>query len=207
MLAAVSAQERYVKPSDEGARDKSFAAFRTRLTTAAKKRDAKYVLSVVDRNIKVGFGEKNGIEEFKRLWKLNDSKSKFWDEFLPVISNGGKFDQANRNLFFAPYVFSSFPDDVDAFNHSVVFGNNVSLRSQPAADSAVVAVLSYNIVELLDSVKEKNDINKTAWYEVQTLGGKRGFVSAEYVRSPIDYRAGFEKIRGKWVVTLFVAGD
>ena len=171
-------------------------------------RDAKYILSIVDRDIKNSFGGNDGIEEFKKRWKINGSKSEFWDEFLPVITNGGKFIKEGTNkLFFAPYSFNSFPDDLDAFSYSVIFGNNVNLRSKADAVSPVVSSLSYNIVEIVEAVKEKENAEKVLWYEVKTLGGKRGFVKAEFVRSPIDYRAGFEKKNGKWKMTAFIAGD
>lgn len=202
------AQERFVKPVDEAKSDASFLAFRTKLIAAARKRDAKYVLSVVDRDIKNSFGGNDGIEEFKKAWKINDSKSEFWDEFLPVINNGGTFiKEGNSKIFFAPYSFNSFPDDLDAFSYSVIFGNNVNLRSKADVNSPVVASLSYNIVEILNSINSKENAEKFSWYEVKTLGGKTGFVSADFVRSPIDYRAGFEKVNGKWKMTVFIAGD
>ncbi len=208
LFTFVSAQERFVKPVDAAAKDKSFLAFRTQLINAAKKRDAKIVVSVVDANIKNSFGGNDGIAEFKKFWKINDGKSKFWDEFLPVIQNGGTFTtEGKTKIFFAPYSFNAFPEDLDAFNHSVIFGNNINLRAKADRNAAIIGSLSYNVVEILDSVKDANDINKTVWYEVKTLGGKQGFVSAEFVRSPIDYRAGFEKINGKWKMTIFVAGD
>lgn len=201
-------KERYVTPVDEAKNDASFYAFREKLVAAVKMRDAKYILSIVDRDIKNSFGGNDGIEEFKKRWKINGSKSEFWDEFLPVITNGGKFIKEGTNkLFFAPYSFNSFPDDLDAFSYSVIFGNNVNLRSKADAVSPVVSSLSYNIVEIVEAVKEKENAEKVLWYEVKTLGGKRGFVKAEFVRSPIDYRAGFEKKNGKWKMTAFIAGD
>ena len=45
------------------------------------------------------------------------------------------------------------------------------------------------------------------WYKVETLGGKKGFVKAEFVRSAVDYRAGFEKKKGVWKMIFFIAGD
>lgn len=201
-------KERYVTPVDEAKNDASFYAFREKLVAAVKKRDAKYISSIVDRDIKNSFGGNDGIEEFKKRWKINGSKSEFWDELLPVITNGGKFIKEGTNkLFFAPYSFNSFPDDLDAFSYSVIFGNNVNLRSKADAVSPVVSSLSYNIVEIVEAVKEKENAEKVLWYEVKTLGGKRGFVKAEFVRSPIDYRAGFEKKNGKWKMTAFIAGD
>jgi len=203
------AQERYVKPVDEAKNDASFLAFRTKLVEAAKKRDAKFVLSIVDRNIKNSFGGNDGSEEFKKAWKINGPTSDFWNEFLPVITNGGKFSEGENNekLFFAPYSFNSFPDDLDAFSYSVIFGNNVNLRSKADMNSSVVASLSYNVVEVINSTKANKNAEKVSWYEIKTLGGKRGFVKAEFVRSPIDFRAGFEKKSGKWKMTAFIAGD
>jgi hypothetical protein len=205
---SLPAQERYVLPVDEAKKDTSFFAFRTKLVEATKKRDAKFVLSIVDRNIKNGFGGNDGIAEFIKAWKINSPSSEFWSEFLPVITGGGSFIKDGSNkLFFAPFTFNSFPENIDAFSHSVIFGTKVSLRSKADANSRAVANLSYNIVEILESVKDSNNSEKVAWYEVKTLGGKRGFVKAEFVRSPIDYRAGFERKNGKWKMTIFVAGD
>ena len=45
------------------------------------------------------------------------------------------------------------------------------------------------------------------WLKVETLGGKKGFVNAKFVRSPIDYRAIFEKKSRSWKMTAFVSGD
>lgn len=206
----IAAQERYVKPVDEAAKDASFLAFRTKLIAAAKRRDAKYILSILDKNITNSFGGDGGIEEFKKRWKIKSPTSEFWSEFLPVITNGGKFfkgDGVKNNFFTAPYSFQAFPDDLDAFTYSVIFGNNVNLRSKPKMNAPVIGKLSYNIVEITESIADKKNAEKAVWYEIKTLGGKRGFVKAEFVRSPIDYRAGFEKKNGKWKMTYFVAGD
>jgi hypothetical protein len=39
------------------------------------------------------------------------------------------------------------------------------------------------------------------------LDGKTGYVTSRLVRSPIDYRAMFNKIGGRWQMTFFAAGD
>lgn len=206
---SLSAQERFVKPIDEASKDASFLAFRTKLVEAVRRRDAQYVLNITDRNIQIGFGGDNGIEEFKRFWKINRSNSKFWNEFLTVITNGGKFEKGNAKLFYAPYSFNSFPEDLDSFEYSMIFGSNVNLRERADLKSKTVARLSYNIVKVDfdDSVKDKTNKDKYLWLKVKTLGGKSGFVNADFVRSPLDYRAAFEKRGGKWKMTAFLAGD
>jgi hypothetical protein len=204
---AAFAQERYVKPVDEAKKDASFFAFREKVIAAVKKKDSAFILSIVDPQIKNSFGGDDGLANFKKIWKLNTSGSKFWETFTPVIMNGGSFIKGTKNTqFFAPYTFSGFPDDIDAFDYSAIFGNNVNLRKAAGTNSEVTGSLSYNIVKVDwdNSVKAGEDYK---WLKVTTLGGKTGFVNADYVRSSIDYRAGFDKIKGKWKMTAFIAGD
>lgn len=209
-------QERYVKPVDEAAKDASFLAFRTKLIAAAERRDAAFIYSILDPKIQLSFGGDAGIADFKRIWKINSKNSKFWGEFLKVIKNGGVFDGEGRNKylsFSAPYTFSSWPEDLDGFDYMVIFGNNVNLRETASADAKIVDQLSYNVVKTNteESTKRKTgrgeDDWEYDWMKIETLGGKKGFVKADFVRSSIDYRAGFNRKRGVWKMMYFIAGD
>ena len=211
--ASAIAQERFVKPVDEADKDASFLAFRTKLIAAAERKDLKYVQSVMDPKIELSFGGHSGLSGFKNLWK---NEADFWAEFLPVIKNGGRFvGEGSKRLtaFSAPYVFTDMREDVDHFEVFAVFGNNVNLREKPDANAAVVTQLSYNIVKVDEESSTKRKTGpgehdwKYDWYKITTLGGQTGWLKAEFVRSPIDYRAGFEKKRGRWVMTYFIAGD
>jgi hypothetical protein len=210
------AQEKYVKPVDEAAKDPSFLAFRKKLIAAAEKKDWRFIYSIVDPKISTSFGDDSGIAAFKGRWGLEDKDTKFWKEFLPVIKNGGAFTGEGRNrlnYFSAPYTFSSWPDDVDGFEYLAIFGNRVNLREKPSMDGRVISQLSYNVVGIDEeaSIRKKTGPGEYDfeydWYKVKTLGGMEGFVKPEYVRSHIDYRAGFEKKRGVWKMTFFLAGD
>ncbi len=205
--ANLIAQERYVRPLDKGKTDKSLSIFRAKLIEAVKKHDKKYLLSVLDPNIKNSFGGDGGIKEFKEMWEIDSSKSKLWDELLIVLSNGGAF--FDEETFTAPYLFKSFPDDLDAFKHQVIFGKNVNLRARPDLSAKVIARLSYNVIKVdyKNSIKIGEEEPNYMWLKIETLGEKKGFVSAEYVRSPIDYRAIFVKENGKWKMSAFIAGD
>lgn len=206
----ISAQERQVFPVDEGKTDASFNIFRENLIKAVKNRDKKFLLSSLDTNIKASFGGDDGIADFKKLWKIDNSNSKLWDELLIVLSGGGKFiREGKNNLFCAPYSFTNFPEDLDAFEYQIIFGENVKLRARPDSAAEVTAQLSYNVVKVdyENSVGDRREQPTYSWMKIETLGGKKGFVSAKYVRSPIDYRACFEKKKGKWKMTVFVAGD
>lgn len=205
-------QERYVKPVDEASLDPSFAAFRAKLIDAAERRDAKFILATLDPKINLSFGGQQGIADFKAMWKIESGGKEFWAEFLPVIKNGGTFVRENgkrTNLFYAPYTFNSFPEDLDGFEHFAIFGSNVNLRESPDSESKIVARLSYNVVKPeVDLLVKGGEAGKIGgWRKVRTLGGLTGYVKSEFVRSPIDYRAGFEKKRGVWKMVAFIAGD
>lgn len=201
-------KERQIFPVDEAKKDASFSAFRQKLIAAVKNKDKKFLLSVLDRDVKGSFGGDDGIEDFKKLWKIDSPQSELWNELLIVITNGGKFTKPNKE-FCAPYSFTNFPEDLDSFEYQMIFGNNVNLRAQPDSAAKVVAQLSYNVVKVdyENSVPDKNKEGAYIWLKLETLGGRKGFVSAQYVRSPINYRACFEKRKGSWLMTFFLAGD
>lgn len=207
-VAASIGQERYLKPVDEAGKDASFLAFRTKLITAAERKDGRHILSIVDPKIQNGFGGRDGIANFRRDWKLDRHDSAFWEEFLPVIRNGGTFtgEGAKRfSSFAAPYVFSTWPEDLDLFEYFAVTGTDVNLRKGPRADAEVIGKLSHNIVKIESDLGP--DGKEPEWRRVTSFGGLAGYVHRDYVRSSVDYRAGFEKKRGRWVMTFFLAGD
>ncbi|MEO5857769.1 MAG: SH3 domain-containing protein [Pyrinomonadaceae bacterium] len=209
----VMSQERFVKPVDEASQDASFLEFRSRLIAAAERKDLKYIQSIMDPKIELSFGGDVGLAGFRRVWK---KPADFWPEFLAVLKNGGRFvgeGKNKMNSFSAPYLFVDMPEDLDVFEYYAVFGNNVNLRERPTADSPVVAQLSYNVLKIDEpaAVKRKTGTGKDDWaydwHKIETLGGQKGWMKAEFVRSSIDLRAGFEKKRGRWVMTFFLAGD
>ena len=210
MLAlAAAGQERCVRPVDEAAEDKSFLEVRKKLIDAAERKDSAYIMSILDPNVRVSFGGDAGVEDFKKFWEITTGDTRFWEEFLPVIKNGGRWHRENgrRTIFTAPYSFDGFPGDLDAFEHFVVFGSEVNLREAPEMNGKVLEKLSYNVVRVDDENFVEGSEEKVDWYLITTLTGKTGWVKAEYIRSPIDYRAGFEKKGGKWKMIFFIAGD
>ena len=209
LATGIFAQERYIKPVDEAKLDPTFLAFRTKLIAATDRKDAKYILSIVAPDIHNGFGGEDGIANFRKQWKLESPNSEFWKEFLPVINNGGSFIGEGRNKmnhFSAPYVFSVWPEDIDIYEHAVIFGSDVNLRKSPVANGEIVGRLSYNVVKVADG-EPTTDGKEPEWSKVTTLGGQTGYVKSDFVRRSIGYRAGFEKKRGLWKMTFFLAGD
>jgi hypothetical protein len=203
------AQERYVIPVDEGKEDLSFLEFRTKLIRAVEKRDLEGLLSMTDKEFRGSLGPDEGVGFFKRKLEDPSSKPDLWKELLVVLTHGGTFEPNDPTSFCAPYLTGRFPGDVDTFEFQTIFASNVNLRSKPGIKGPVTAKLSFNIIQVdyEHSVHVSPDSEEYSWLMIETLGGKKGYVKAEFVRSPISYRAGFRKVDGKWKLRLFLAGD
>lgn len=188
-----------LKPVDTAAKDPSFLAFRTQLLKTIERKDAKALLAVVHKDIKASFGMENGIEDFKKMWGLNKpATSQLWSELSKVLKMGGSF--SNKTTFIAPYVFSEWPGDKDAFENWAVIAKDVNIRAKPSTSAAVLKKVSYEILPIEFSENEK-------WVTVKLGNGKKGYIASQYIRSSVDYRAFFEKIKGRWQMTVFIAGD
>lgn len=188
-----------LKPVDTAAKDPSFLAFRTQLLKTIERKDAKALLAIVNKDIKVSFGMEHGLADFKKMWGLNKpATSKVWAELSKVLKMGGSF--SNKSTFIAPYVFSEWPGDKDAFDYWVVIAKDVNIRAKPSTSATVLKKVSYEILPVEFSDNEK-------WVTVKLGNGKKGYIASQYIRSSVDYRAFFEKINGHWQMTVFIAGD
>lgn len=199
-----SAQGRKLMPVDEASEDKTFLAFRDRLLEAAKRRDTKFVMSAVHPRIRNSFGDNGGAREFRRKWKPENPDSELWETLVEILRLGGSFREAGKGRdFWAPYVYSNFPEDLDAFEYMAVTGENVNVRQRPDPASAVISTLSYDLVKAPDGLPHKAG----GWTKIITPGGEEGFVSGRFLRSSVDYRAAFTKVNGRWMMSALVAGD
>jgi hypothetical protein len=204
-----TAKARKLYPVDEGARDASFKAFRNRLIEAVKQRNTRFVLTILHPKIHLSFGGHYGVKDFLEMWKPDSPDSEVWKELSTILSLGGTFSTSDgKRMFWAPYTFSTFPDDLDAFEYAPIVGENVRVRLQPNATAGIVTSLSYDIVKATFLISDDNrKDNIPGWVKVVAPNGRNGYVASRYIRSPIDYRLGFERIRSKWLITAFIGGD
>lgn len=194
-----AAQVGKLNPVDEAARDPEFFAFRAQLQAAVARHDTEAVLAAVDPSIRTSFGTGGGIEEFRKQWKLPSADSRLWDELGTVLAFGGAFREGG--LFAAPYVYGRWPEPFDSFEHVAVLGTNVRVRAEPGPLGRILTALSFEIVKLAAPAPDSE------WTRIKLRDGRTGYISSRYVRSPVDYRALFNKIDGRWRMTAFVAGD
>jgi hypothetical protein len=199
-------------PIDEA--DSSFAQFRRELLVRLQQRDTAYLYSILAPEIKNSFGGDDRLEGFKRIWKMDrPDSSKVWAELTRVLTLGGRLhvDQSNNNLttFIAPYVFAIWPNTVDAFEHVAVTDANVPVYQRPDATAPVAGTVSHSILKLEEwqSLDDDAAPRPGSFARVKLPSGKSVWISADQVYSPVSWRAFFEKRDGRWVMTLFVAGD
>lgn len=194
-----AAQVGKLMPVDEAVRDAEFFTFRAQLQAAVARHDADAVLAAVDPKIRTSFGTGGGIEEFRTKWKLSTADSRLWDELGTVLAFGGGFQ--GGGAFAAPYVFARWPERFDSFEHVAVLGTNVRVRAEPRTAGKILAALSFDVVRLASPA------TGSEWTHVKLRDGRDGYVSSRYVRSPVHYRALFNKVGGRWRMTAFIAGD
>jgi hypothetical protein len=74
------------------------------------------------------------------------------------------------------------------------------MRAKPDMKAAVIKTVSYEVLPIEYS-------QNMQWTTIKLGNGKKGYIATQYMRSPIDYRAYFDKVNGTWKLTAFVAGD
>lgn len=193
------AQQNSVVPVDEAARDPEFFVFRARLQRAVAAHDTAAVMSVVSPRMLNSFGGNGGKDEFRQAWGVAEPEtSLLWATLGFVLALGGQFD--TDTSFYAPYSFRG--SAVDGFEGLIVLARNVMVRAQPNGNSAVRDTVSFEAV-----TKWREQSPTDGWEPVRTGGGQTGWVRDDYLRSPIDYRAGFVRRQGRWWMRALVAGD
>lgn len=213
LLPAISfAQNMVAWPVDEAAKDPSFLAYREALLETVKARNTEAFLKFVDPGIHLSFGGDVGHEAMRRSLNLSANdlseeyksqaeklRREYWHEIEKVLILGGRFDEG---AFVAPYTWQAkIPKDANAYQTYFVIGSNVLLRTNPNANAPIITRLSYNIV--YNNVWQED----TDYQAVHLPDGQKGYLSSQYLRSLIDYRASFIKTNGRWQMVMFIAGD
>ena len=188
-----------LSPVDQAASRADFFAFRARLQAALVRRDADALLAVLAPDIKNSFGGDDGVDGFVRLWRPREPDSRVYEELASVLALGGTFE--GEDTFIAPYVYARWPRNVDPFDHVVLIAQDVRISTAPRPGAEGESVGSFVIYPLARGTPEVE-----GWTAVRTGSGV-GYVRSSLVRSPIDYRAFFVKRDGRWLMTIFLAGD
>jgi hypothetical protein len=200
LLPLAALAQPVLPPVDEAAAQPDFFTFRARLQLAVARRDTAAVVAVLHQDVKLSFGGDAGVRDFRRLWRPDAPRSPLWETLGTVLALGGSFN--GGDTFTAPYVFSRWPEGVDAFTHQAVVGTDVRIRSAPSAAAPVLGRLDFAIVALHGATRPGQ-----TWTRIDHPGHAAAWVDSRFLRSPLDYRAIFTRLDGRWQMTAFLAGD
>ena len=205
---AVCAQELKLAPVDEAGRDASWVGFRNRLLAAIEKRDRKFLLGILDRDIRNSLEAPRGIAEFRRQWDIEADDSSLWRELSSALFLGAAYVERGkgRRELCAPYVLAKWPQDVDPFVNGVIISREVLVKAEPASGSGTLQTLSYDLVAVADwEVADRAADVKQRWVKVKVRSGE-GYVPEEQIRSPVEHSACFVKTESGWRLTGFGPG-
>lgn len=189
-------------PVDEAAKEPGFKEFRDKLLRAVGRKDGAYLLGALAPDILNSFGGGGGKNEFARQWSLDSPHSKIWKELGWILTHGGSFSADGS--FCAPYVYSIWPHNYDPFEYAAVIAGAAPVRKTRSKASGVIARFRYEIVKVLDQRWQEKKPEELVRVKGDSV---EGFLPASGLRSPIDYRACFEKRKDRWVMAILVAGD
>ena len=207
LATAAGAQQLRLAPVDEGAGDANWPRFKARLLEALARRDSLFVLGIVDRDIRNTSG-KPGAAEFNKLWEPRSPQSPLWAELPKLLFLGGVFVKRGKDVveFCAPYVYYKWPAEASHDTSGAIIAKEALVKAQPAADSATLQTLSYNVVKVLDwEVADEESSSPQKWVKLET-GRAIGYVPEEQVRSPLEHRACFVKTGASWRMIDFRVG-
>jgi hypothetical protein len=188
-----------LKPVDEAARRADFVEFRRRLQDAVTRKDTAAVLAAVDPGVRIAFGNSGGVQAFKDR-VIGNRAEDFWKEFGTILRLGGRF--RTNDAFDAPYTFSAWPENLDSFECLAVTGTRVRVREAAKLDARIVTQLDFASVRATPG-----EVETPGWRGRQLADGRVGFVSSQYLRSPVDHRALFQFHDRRWWLMAYVDGD
>ncbi len=194
-------------PRDEATYDQSWTRFRDQLIEALQKRDLKFVMSVVDPNVRNGTERPNGHQEFRRQWHVDEHKSPLWRELPRALYLGAAYYSHSRmpRSLCAPYVLPHWPRQVDPHAYGAITARETSLREKPSGASTILSEIGYAIVRVSDWEVEDADAEiKQKWVKIR-VEENEGFIPEEHIRSPIEHLACFRKGEAGWRLTSFLA--
>lgn len=135
-----------------------------------------------------------GWAEFAARWRPDATDSDLWPALADLLSLG--FVREHPRLFLSPYLVWRFPRDLNMATHLVVVRDNAPLRAGPSLKAAVVASLSFDVVQKLGETATGQAVIR--WIRVRTLDGRTGYMNGRDLMSPLMPRAQFGLDRGRW---------
>jgi hypothetical protein len=198
-------QERKLEPVEEAMRDLSWAKFKNLLLDAVMRHDRKFVLSILDRNVRIGVDGARGVNEFSKQWHLDAKDSPLWRDLPSTLFLGAAYRKSEHGVseLCAPYLYAQWPRGLDPHAYGAIISKDALVKAAPSSNSPTLATLSYDIVPVADwEVADSAPGFPQKWTKVKLKTGE-GYVPEEQIRSPIEQVACFVKTGNGWRMTAF----
>ncbi|MBD2179940.1 SH3 domain-containing protein [Planktothrix sp. FACHB-1355] len=196
-----------------------FSQFRLRLLDAVKRRDAKFIRTIVNAKTQWGFGGAIDLNTYN----IDNRQSPFWQYMEKAIAAGCTIDpdttepeqELGSDIWFCPITFGKQIYKFGWQQQVAILGQNVNVRSEPGSGSPVVDELSRDIIqfdkETFDNLPQRlqQAINSPdGWTPVVLKNGQKGWVQNRFVYyEPRDYRVSFIRSKGQWWLRYFWRGN
>jgi len=203
-LLGAAAFAQTLKPLDQSAKDPKLAELIATLIKACDRKDFKPFEAALSPDAIGSFGGDPGVRGFKVDHDIDSPGTTFYTKFKDAVSMGGAFTDVRT--FAAPYVFALWPDDLDGFEWIAATGSRTMLYAKPENGAKTLADVTHQFLEFASEAPYARDAAPAGWLHVKA-GRTTGYVKESQARSPMDYRAVFENVDGRWRLRAFVAGD
>ena len=164
VIFPVASQERKFEPVDEAGKDASWVSFRKRLMDAVERRDLKFVLGILDRNVRASIDGERGVAGFRKAWDIDAADTPLWRElrepplFLGRLTSSATRDPRNC----ARRTCSRGGRTTWIRRYGAITTKDVLLKAGPHADRSTLQTLSHEIVTVTDwEVVEKGRANSS----------------------------------------------
>lgn len=201
LASSANALPKKLPPVDQCSADPSFSKFLSGLKQAVATKDKRAFIAMLSPHVLVNFGGAAGPKAFEDSWDFDPSNNNdgIWAQLRKMLPLGCARD---KNARIIPSLAIQFDPDSDeqVFEAMLVVAPGAKLRGTPEPDSPALATLSWDVVTAVD---QGGDFQT----KVRLADGREGYMHDDELYSPLNYRMVVEKLRGKWMITAFVAGD
>lgn len=194
-------------PPEDETLSPDFLSFLETFRDAALDGNWEEVFAATDAEISWSFGDDVGIEGFKAHLNNEDYGEEVKAAFVDTLMlPAGRADyETDTDTHCLPYYWCmDLPEEagiIDPFETVFILGNEVPLYDAPNGEGEEIMRVSWT------AARSTDDYETPGWIRLELEGGTSAWVAAENARHLLDYRAVFDKIDGRWVMTVFIAGD
>lgn len=194
-------ERRAVPPVDVSRDDADLGALKAALLEAVRQRSLSRLVDSLADEVQFDFDAPVSTAQARQVLERWDEPERraLWRDLGDALALGLARDE--HGDAWAPYAYLSPP--CGRPRCAVITGAQVAVRREPSAAAPVVAVVSYETVELfypdlVDEPATTIDGHQYGWRPIGTLSGARGFVSEKYVFTPQARRFWFKRTAHGW---------